>query len=107
MSSLSDCSTSMAYCALLGTGIVRIILPLFRLDCENCRKGLSAAARRLSNMLLKNVVDTYRKENERSVGVAYANKLRLLEDSIPPLEFVPASKTLREWLSTPPRRQRQ
>ena len=35
----------------------------FRLDCEKVRKGLGDSARELSNTLLKNVVDTYRKEN--------------------------------------------
>ena len=36
-----------------------------RLDCEKVRKGLGDAARDLANSLLQNVVDTYRKENER------------------------------------------
>lgn len=36
-----------------------------RLDCEAVRRGLGDAARRLSNLLLQNVVDTYRKENSR------------------------------------------
>jgi uncharacterized metal-binding protein len=35
------------------------------LDCEKVRRGLADVARKLSNLLLKNVVDTYRKENER------------------------------------------
>jgi hypothetical protein len=38
---------------------------LFRLDCDNIRRGLGDGARRLSNLLLQNVVDTYRKENEQ------------------------------------------
>ncbi|CAB4066117.1 DNAH [Lepeophtheirus salmonis] len=37
---------------------------LVRLDCENLRKSLGQAARKLSNLLLKNVVDTYREENQ-------------------------------------------
>ncbi len=36
-----------------------------RLDCEKVRRGLGDAARDLANSLLQNVVDTYRKENER------------------------------------------
>ncbi len=36
-----------------------------RLDCEQLRRGLGDAARALSNLLLRNVVDTYRKENAR------------------------------------------
>ena len=37
----------------------------FRLDCEKVRKGLGNTARDLANSLLQNIVDTYRKENER------------------------------------------
>ncbi len=36
-----------------------------RLDCESVRRGLGDAARKLSNLLLQNVVDTYRRENSR------------------------------------------
>ena len=39
----------------------------YRLDCEKVRRGLGDAARELANSLLQNVVDTYRKENERQV----------------------------------------
>ena len=35
-----------------------------RLDCEKLRKALGDASRKLSNTLLKNVVDTYRGENQ-------------------------------------------
>ena len=35
-----------------------------RLDCEKVRKGLGNVAKDLSNSLLQNVVETYRKENE-------------------------------------------
>ena len=35
-----------------------------RLDCEKLRKGLGDVSRKLSNTLLKNVVDTYRAENQ-------------------------------------------
>ena len=35
-----------------------------RLDCEKLRKGLGDVSRKLSNTLLKNVVDTYRGENQ-------------------------------------------
>ena len=34
------------------------------LDCEKLRKGLGDVSRKLSNTLLKNVVDTYRAENQ-------------------------------------------
>ena len=40
-----------------------------RLDCEKVRRGLGDATRDLANSLLQNVVDTYRKENERYVQV--------------------------------------
>ena len=39
-----------------------------RLDCEKLRKGLGDVSRKLSNTLLKNVVDTYRGENQAICG---------------------------------------
>jgi hypothetical protein len=42
----------------------KITFLIGRLDCEKVRKGLGDSARELSNTLLKNVVDTYRKENQ-------------------------------------------
>ena len=46
-----------------------------RLDCESVRRGLGDAARKLSNMLLQNVVDTYRKENSRICQVTSGMEL--------------------------------
>ena len=40
---------------------------VYRLDCEKVRKGLGNTARDLANSLLQNIVDTYRKENERYI----------------------------------------
>lgn len=51
-----------------------------RLDCEKLRKGLGDVTRKLSNTLLKNVVDTYRGENQdicKAFEEIEANALRL------------------------------